>query len=52
MVSAIKKPTSDAEDVEKIPTTPGKNSALPVDLEDPRGSEVITGRIRRSMDIG
>ena len=52
MVSVIRKPTSDVEGVEKILSTPGKNSALPVDLEDPRGSGVTVGRIRKSMDIG
>ena len=52
MVSVIKKPTSDAEDVEKIPIMPGKDSALLVDLEDPRESEVTNGRIKISMEIG
>jgi len=51
LVSATKKPTFAVEDVEKIPTTPGKNSALPADLEDPSESGVTTGRIRSSMDL-
>jgi hypothetical protein len=52
LVSVIKKPTSVVEDVEKTPTMLGKNSALPVDLEDPKRFEVTVGRIRSLMDTG
>lgn|GEM_PF-1736533 len=52
MVSVIKKPTSVADDVVKTPTMLGKNSALPVDLEDPKRFEVTVGRIRSLMDTG
>ena len=52
MVSVIKKPTFAAGVVGKTPTMLGKNSALPVDLEDPRGFEVTVGRIRNLMDTG
>lgn len=52
MVSVIKKPISAVEDVVKIPTMLGRNSALPVDLVDPKEFAVITGRIRKLMDTG
>ncbi len=51
MVNVIKKPTSVAEDVEKILTMPEKNTALPVDLEDQKGSEVTAGKIKKLQDI-
>lgn len=52
MVSVTKKPTYDAVDVVKTLTMPGKSTALPVDLEDPAGYALITGRTRSLMDIG
>jgi len=52
LVSVIKKPTSVVEDVGKTPTMLGKNSALPVDLEDLQKLKDIIGRIRSLMDTG
>jgi hypothetical protein len=46
LVSVIKKPTSVADDVVKTPTMLGKNSALPVDLEDLQKLKDTIGRIR------
>jgi hypothetical protein len=47
LVNVTRKPTSDADDVEKILTMPGKNSAQPVDLEDQKESAVTAGKIRK-----
>jgi hypothetical protein len=47
LVNVIKKPISAAVDVEKIPTTLGKNTAQPVDLADQKEFAVTTGRIRK-----
>ena len=52
MVSVIKRPTSDVEDVVKIHTMQEKNTAQHVGLEDPAKYEGITGRIRKLQDTG
>jgi hypothetical protein len=52
LVSVIKKPTSGVEDVAKTLTMQEKGTAQHVDLEDQRGSEVTTGRIRKLMVSG
>jgi hypothetical protein len=44
LVNVIKKPTYAVEDVGKTHTMPGSATALPVDSEDPRGSELTTGK--------
>lgn len=52
MVNVIKRPTFVVEGVGKILTTPEKNTAQPVDLENQNGSEVTAGKIKRSPDTG
>jgi len=52
LVNVIKKPTYAVEDVEKTHTMPGSATALPVDSEDPNGSEPTTGRTRSLTATG
>lgn len=52
MVSVIKRPTLDVEDVVKIPITQEKNTAQHVDLVDQLRSEVTAGRIKKLQDTG
>ncbi len=52
MVSVIKRPTLDVEDVVKIPIMQGKNTAQPVVSVDHQRSELTAGRTKNLMDIG
>ncbi len=52
MVSVIKRPTLDVEDVVKIPIMQGKNTAQHVVSVDPQRSGHTAGRIKNLMDIG
>jgi len=52
LVSVIKKPISDAGAVVKTHTTHVKNTAQHVDSVNPRGSEVTTGRTKKSQVTG
>lgn len=52
MVNVIKKPISVVEDVGKTHTMPVRSIVLPVDSEDPVGSEPTTGRTRSLTDTG
>ena len=52
MVSVIKKPISDVEDVEKTLTMQGKGTVQHVVLVDQAESELTAGKIRKLMDIG
>ncbi len=52
MVSVIKRPTFDVEDVEKILTMHGKDIVQLVVLVDQAGLEAIAGKIKKLMDIG
>ncbi len=52
MVSVIKRPTLDVEDVVKIPIMQGKNTAQHVVSVDQLRSELTAGRTRNLMDIG
>jgi len=52
LVSVIKRPTLDVEDVVKIPIMQGKNTAQLVASVDPLKLENTAGRIKNLMDIG
>jgi hypothetical protein len=52
LVSVIKRPTLDAEDVVKIPIMQGKNTAQHAVSVDQLRSEPTAGRIKNLMDIG
>jgi len=52
LVSVIKKPTLDVEDVVKIPIMQGKNTAQHVVLVDLPGSGPTAGRTKNLMDTG
>ncbi len=52
MVSVIKRPTLDVEDVVKIHTMQEKNTAQRVGSEDPAKYESTAGRIKKLQDTG
>jgi hypothetical protein len=52
LVSVIKRPTLDVEDVVKILITQEKDTAQHADLADPARSEDTAGRIKKLQDTG